>query len=98
MFEKAVHILDGERLRAATTEHDRLFSRFIDNPIPVEASGNGVHGRVGVVCGDETRRGGGAKSSGPFNRVWRNHLEDAQSVFAIGDQSVHRRGHRTDLQ
>src|SRR6266849_717711 len=77
-----------ERARATAAEHRELVARFVDGTVAVNPFRNSDRGTTRVRRGDEFGRGPRAESREMRGVIpWRQNLQNAQPVLAVGDKS-----------
>src|SRR5262249_40815972 len=83
---------------AAAAEDGQLVSGFVDGAIAINAFGNGESGAAGAGSGDEFWCGTRAEAGEVRGIVpRRDDLQDAQAVFAVGDESKGAGGDHADF-
>ena len=94
---KTIHLVEMKWTRAAPAKDDGLSASFIDDAIAFQAARNANRFAFGRICRDQFRIRPRAESLRAGNGVGRNQLDDAQSIFAIGDERELRGVDATDL-
>ena len=72
--------------RAAPAKDNRLSAGFIDHPIAFETARNADRFAFARISRDQFRIRSRAESLRAGDGIGRNQLDDAQSIFAIGDE------------
>src|SRR5437870_13080513 len=75
-----------KRSGAASSEDDSLSARFINHSIALESARNAIRFAFCLECRDQFRIWLRAEPLRARNRVGRNQLDNAQSIFAVGDE------------
>ena len=87
MLIEALHFSAIEGTGAAAAEDGELVAGFVDGAVAVDAFGNGERGAASAGGGDQFWRGARAEAGEVRGIVpGRNDLQDAQAVFAVGDE------------
>src|SRR5260370_38306097 len=95
---QAAHFAGVEWPGAAAAEYGELVAGLIDGAISIDALRNGEGGAASMGGGDELGSGARAEA-GEMGRVVPRgeHLENAEAVFAVGDEGEGTGGNHADF-
>src|SRR5260370_41155841 len=95
---QAAHFAGVEWPGAAAAEYGELVAGLIDGAISIDALRNGEGGAASMGGGDELGSGARAEA-GEMGRVVPRgeHLENAEAVFAVGDEGEGAGGNHADF-